>query len=241
MKNKTVVVTKPQRAKPFVPHNFKTELFLLREPLRPIIFIPPNVYADKLAIAQQTDEDEIGWLGTVKELGDERYLIDSSHMIKMLVGPSTQIFTEDGLGEYFTELAQKDIDACSRMLFWGHLHDGNSTSPSQQDEDQMKWFDHNDYFIRGIFGREGRAEFTFFDYKKGIRWNDVPWMIYVPEVNNPIDKERERKWANEVNAKVEKIPVPEEIDEEETFDWFQQARLFAGPKRRGKNGGCRTR
>lgn len=229
MENKTV--------KPFLPHNFKTELFLLAEPLRPAIFIVPNIYADMLAIAQQTEEDEIGWLGTVKELGDERYLIDSIHMAKMQVGPGTQLFTEDGLGEYFTELALNDIDACNRMLFWGHVHSGNGTSPSPQDEDQMKWFDHNDYFIRGIFGRKGRAEFTLFDYKKGIRWNDIPWMIYIPEINNPVSKGTEEKWAKEVETKVEKLPIPEEIEEGEWQQYFQSADFVPNQKGRQKNGG----
>jgi hypothetical protein len=133
-------------------------------------------------------------------LGGARYLIDGVFMPGQSVHGSTSELTEDGLGEYFTDLAVSNYEACERMFFWGHVHPGNSTSPSGQDEDQMKFFDHNDWFIRGIFGRSGRCEFTFFDYKNGVRWNDAPWAIYCP-----VSEERRSRWAAEVAAKVEQI------------------------------------
>ena len=67
----------------------------------------------------------------------------------------------------------------------------------------MKWFVHNDYFIRGIFGRNGRAEFTFFDYRSGLRWNDVSWSMYCP-----VSKDREQRWVDEIAQKVTNMPEP---------------------------------
>ena len=83
------------------------------------------------------------------------------------------------------------------------MHPGNSTSPSGQDESQMDQFAHNDWFIRGIFGRSGRAEFWFFNYRDGLRWDDCPWQIYFPA-----DEDRKARWRAEVKAKVRQIPRP---------------------------------
>lgn len=187
-------------AKPFRPHVFQTAQLLLRRLTEPKIFITPDAYADMLAIAENSGSDEIGWLGTVTELGGGQYLIDGVYMPAQSVHGATCELTEDGIGELFTELADTDFEACGRMLFWGHVHPGNSTSPSPQDEEQMDQFVHNDWFIRGIFGRHGRAEFTFFDYKNGVRWNDVVWAIHCP-----VEEGRRNKWAAEVAAKVKKM------------------------------------
>jgi hypothetical protein len=35
-----------------------------------------------------------------------------------------------------------------------------------------------DWFIRGIFNKDGRAEFSIWFYNKGVAFNDVPWAIY---------------------------------------------------------------
>lgn len=189
-------------ADPFAPHQFKTVQLMLRQFIEPKIFITPEAYGDMLAIAENAGLDEIGWLGTVTELGGA-YLIDGIHMPAQSVHGSTCELTEDGIGELFTELATSDFEACERMHFWGHVHPGNGTGPSPQDETQMSQFAHNDWFIRGIFGRQGRAEFTFFDFKNGVRWNDVPWAIHCP-----VDDERRERWAAEVAAKVRKIVQP---------------------------------
>lgn len=190
-------------ADPFRPHEFKTVQLMLRRFTEPKIFIAPEAYGDMLAIAENSGSDEIGWLGTVTELGGGQYLVDGIHMPAQSVHGATCELTEEGLSQLLTELAQTDFDACERMLFWGHVHPGNGTSPSGQDESQVNQFSHNDWFIRGIFGRQGRAEFTFFDFKNGVRWNDVPWAIYCP-----VDENRQARWAAEVAAKVRKIVAP---------------------------------
>jgi hypothetical protein len=189
-------------ADPFCPHSFETRQVSLRHLAEPKIFITPEAYADMLAIAGNSGADEIGWLGTVTELGGGKYLIDGIFLPAQVVHEATCELTEDGIGELFTELAVSDFEACEKMQFWGHVHPGNSTTPSPQDEEQMDQFSHNDWFIRGIFGRHGRAEFTFFDYRNGVRWNDVPWTIHCP-----VSEKLRAKWRAEVEAKVERIAV----------------------------------
>jgi len=83
-----------------------------------------------VAIAQNCGNDEIGWLGTVSELGNGQYLVDGIYMPAQQVHGATCELSEDGLGELMTELASSNFDACERMHFWGHVHPSNSTSPS---------------------------------------------------------------------------------------------------------------
>lgn len=186
-------------ADPFCPHSFQTHQVSLRRLPEPKIFITPEAYADMLAIAGESGSDEIGWLGTVTELGGG-YLIDEIYLPKQKVHGATCELTEDGQAELFTELLQTNPEVCEKMLFWGHVHPGNSTTPSAQDEAQMSQFEHTDWFIRGIFGRHGRAEFTFFDFGNRVRWNDVPWTIYCP-----VSDGLRAKWRAEVKEKVSRI------------------------------------
>jgi hypothetical protein len=187
-------------AEPFKPHGFQTKL--AHQFIEPKVCITPNAYADMLVIAENSGSDEVGWLGTVNKLNNGRYLIEEIFLPAQQVCGATCELSEDGIGELFTELAQTNFDACEHMHFWGHVHPGNCTSPSGQDDQQMGLFAHNDFFIRGIFGRNGRAEFTFCDYTKGILWTDVQWSIYCP-----IDENRRAKWAKEVKQKVKKMVI----------------------------------
>jgi hypothetical protein len=184
---------------PFFPHPFRTEQISLRSLSAPKIMVAPDAYADMLAIAELSGSDEIGWLGTVQNLGNSTFLIDKVFMVKQEVDGTATRMDEDGLAELFTELAVTDFAACEKMLFWGHVHPGNSTTPSPQDESQMDQFKHNDWFIRGIFGRSGRAEFTLFDYKNGVRWNDCPWQLHCL-----VSESRKERWQAEVREKVKK-------------------------------------
>ncbi len=196
------VTSQAPAAEPFRPHAFQTKQQLIAPPPEPRIFITPEAYGDQLAIAELSGSDEIGNLGTVTCLGGNQYFIDAIYFCPQSVHGATCELTEDGLAELMTELAMTDegCDACARMHYWGHVHPGNGTSPSPQDEDQMSLFQHNDFFIRGIFGRHGRAEFTFFDYKNGVRWNDVPWQIHCP-----VTQEKREYWRQQMEGKVTKI------------------------------------
>jgi hypothetical protein len=193
-------------AEPFVPHSFETKMYVDRLVNKPeMILMTPEAYRDMVAIAKLSGTEEISALGTVLEISKGHYLIDSIHLPKQEVDVSGSAMTEDGLTDYFADLAETDegFELNGRMFFWGHVHPDNSTRPSPQDEKQMELFRHNDYFIRGIFGRQGRAEFTFFDYVDGVHWTDIPWNIYVP-----VDDEILAQWRKKVKAQVTRIIPP---------------------------------
>lgn len=187
-------------AEAFRPHQFQTEMKLMRPLPRPRILVTPGAYGDMLLIARNSGEDEIGWLGSVDELGNGKYLIRGIYLVDQKVHLATSELSEDGIAELFTQLVGEDHPDAEKIMFWGHVHPDNSTSPSTQDNAQMNLFQHNSWFIRAIFGRHGRAEFTFFDYRNGVRWNDVPW-----EISFPLDSSREEFWREEISRKVKKI------------------------------------
>lgn len=189
-------------AEPFVPHEFEPKQVAIGQNSIPKIFITPEAYADQLSIAQQSGSDEIGWLGSVKKIADYRFLIEKIFLIEQVVSGASTKITEDGLADFFTDLAMADPELCAKILFWGHVHPSNSTKSSSQDDDQMALFNHNDWFIRGIFGRSGRAEFTLFDYQRGVIWEDIPWQIYAP-----IYEDQQAAWKAEIEKKVSSVAV----------------------------------
>ena len=207
-------------AAPFTPHQFETRQETINRNNVPGIFITPEAYADMLTIANLSGFDEIGWLGSVLTITDYRFLIDGIFLFQQEVHGATTEITEEGLADLFTDLIIENEELAQRLMFWGHVHPSSSTSPSGQDDDQMKHFSHNPWFIRGIFGRSGRAEFTFYDYQRGIIWQDVPWQI-----SRPLNKELTAKWQAEIDAKVTQKA---EINAKVTQEIVSMARNYGG-------------
>jgi hypothetical protein len=180
--------------RPFHPHPFETKMVILNHLETPRILIAPQAYGDMIAIGSWSGSDEVGWMGAVQQI-EHGFLISEIFMVAQKVSGSSTRITEDGLCQLIMEKPELN----EKLLFWGHVHPSNSTSPSGQDEEQMEEFKHNAWFIRGIFGRDGRAEFTFFDYRSGVRFNDCPWQLFVS-----VDPERKEYWRERVETLVTK-------------------------------------
>lgn len=166
----------------------------------PTILLSLEAYVDTTAIISVAGSEEIGWLGTVKKLPDEHYEIGRVFLFPQEVGHSHTEFDPAGLGKFYTDLLKQDPanrEMLSSILFWGHLHPGDMTGASDQDEDQMTAFAHNEFFIRGIFTRGGKCVFTFYDYRRGLKITDCPWQI-------TCGTERKAAMAKEVAEKVRK-------------------------------------
>lgn len=189
-------------AQQFTPHGFKTEVALIDGGM-PRVLIARGAYMDMYYIAAASGSDEISWLGTVRKKGDT-FLVEEVFLFEQKVsGASTNLEPTD-VAAVATDLIQRgELEKVNNIKFWGHVHPGNSTSPSGQDESQMDVFrDGNDWFLRGIFGRNGRAEFTLLDYSRGMRFNDVPWELFVPD-----SAVREAEIKAQVAQKVKSTPM----------------------------------
>lgn len=125
--------------------------------------------------------EEVGFRGIVREIGDNKYLIDEIFYPKQcLVSGSTCEIDPMGEAEIANKiLAQDRFDDIGRVKFWAHSHVNMSVSPSQQDEDQsIKLIrDLGSYLIRGIFNKSNEASFTFFDVASGFAFDNVDYSI----------------------------------------------------------------
>lgn len=195
---KSVPYKKVSAAEQFRPHDFQTRVILLNGHVTPHILMAREAYLDMYYIAKNSGREEISWLGTVKQY-ENYYLIDEVILFEQEVGIATTVINPESIAQVATELIMSgETDKVNEIKFWGHVHPANGTYPSPQDENQMDVLANgNDWFIRGIFGREGRAEFTFFDWKNGVRFNDVPWSIFWPN-----DEGREVEILQQIKDKV---------------------------------------
>ncbi len=174
----------------------------MNERTTPTIALSLPAYIDTNHIIAAAGSDEIGWLGSVKKNGDT-YLIEQVFLFRQEVSGGHCEFDAASLGRFYAEMLKADPankSLLNRILFWGHLHPGDMTEPSGQDDNQMDSFAHNPYFIRGIFTRGGKVVFTFFDYGNKLKIVDCPWELAVP------DDDRRATIAQEIREKVTNGP-----------------------------------
>jgi len=191
------------------PHVANPKMELLDGELQaPIILLSPQAYMDTHYIMEESNGDEAAWLGNVKILPKSkdddapRYLIENIFLFNQDVSAGHCEFDQADIGKFYSDMLTEDPknrDFLNSILFWGHVHPGSMVTPSQQDENQMELFAHNDYFIRGIFTRQKVCSFTFFDYKNGLKFVDCPWQLYVEESD-----ERKKDIAQQMKEKVKR-------------------------------------
>lgn len=185
--------------KPFVPHEFKTELLV---ECTPTILISPIAY-EKMYHCVDCCGEEISWLGSVADLGNDMFLIKDIFLIKQEVSMAHTALDEEALAKFAKEiLSQPDgQELFDSIRFWGHSHVEMDTDPSGQDDEQMEFFKEAQcpYFIRGIFNKEGSAKFDLFYYEKMCSVQDVPWMLY-PTIGEEVQKFIKK----EIRSKVKK-------------------------------------
>lgn len=199
-------------ARPFLPHNFDPEIHIAES--IPIIYITREALSDMRHYVDLA-KGEVGWLGSVRKI-DNDFLIEEVFLFKQDVSTASCDITPEGISEVVTDLinTRKDgMDICNRLQFWGHLHPGSSTSPSNQDIEQMDYFLQLKvpYFIRGIAGKIGKIEFTLYLNDAGLIITDVPWSAY-----DPIDTDRREQIEKEFQEKVRHVSVVK-ITDNQTF------------------------
>jgi hypothetical protein len=169
------------KAKPFVPHNFDTKVTYAKIPS---ILIAAKAYNDMYILVDEADNFYIG----------EVYLIKQECS-------AAQTELDDGaIGDLGNELLLQDggMEIVNSLRFWGHSHVRMGTSPSGQDESQLKHFIENDcdYFIRAILNKDGKIEFTL-RYRNGFEIKDVPWMVL-----QEVDETGRTEWKKQIKDKV---------------------------------------
>lgn len=191
----------PEPALPIVQHAFKNTMECLFDPPTAVL-ISKEAYERMWHFVDVAD-DEVGWLGTVKELPRGGFLIEEVFLLHQEVTGATTEISEEGVSRLADELLRREdgLEAVNKLRFWGHSHVMMGTSPSYQDERQMDMFRDNDceWFIRAILNKRGRMEIDIFYFDSQIMFKDVPWIVY-----NPVTQEIREEILAEFGEKVTK-------------------------------------
>lgn len=200
--------TTAKKADIFYPHDFKSKVVYHSIPR---ICISAKAYNDMYILVDEADE-EISWLGTVRRDG-LTYHIEEIFLLNQECSYSQTELNLEAIAALGHEILLKPdgLKKVNSLRFWGHSHHTMGTSPSGQDETQLKVFigDDCEYAIRGIFNKSGRMEFTMF-FQNGIEIQDVPWMVQFQFA----EKNRE-DWKKEIKEKVKATKY-------EPYDWRKE-------------------
>ncbi len=150
----------------------------------PGMYLSYPAFCDTMHIIAAAGPYEIGWLGSVRELGNDNFLIERVFLIRQDVHLFECVLDGEAIGRFQYQLVRRGPAGkrlARSLRFWGHLHPLD-TVPSLLDEQQMDFFRSNwPWFIRGIFTRFGDASCTFFDYARRVKVTDLPLWLAVAD------------------------------------------------------------
>jgi hypothetical protein len=175
----------PDPDAPLRPHRASPRAELIIKVKSPRVLITPDAYK-RMNLYIEIAPKEVGWLGTVKRLDNGDFLIEEVFLVEQEVtGVETEMSVEGREKLVLDLLAHGDagLDKSNTLHFWGHSHVRMSTGPSGTDENTMMQFGNegHPYYIRGIFTKLGRGEFTLYLYEQGYRVLDAPWAVWDPK------------------------------------------------------------
>lgn len=165
---------------PFKPHTFQARAQLVAKE-RPWVIITPKAYQQMLLYVEIADK-EVGWMGAVSRLENNCFLIEETFLLEQEVSAVETELSVEGCSKLADELllrGEEGFELINKMRFWGHSHVRMGTSPSGTDESTMLRFrDENlDWYVRGIFNKHGRAEFSVYFFDIGFAVCDVDWCV----------------------------------------------------------------
>jgi hypothetical protein len=171
---------RPQPDLPFHQHDFHTRAEFLRMPKTPRILISDHAYR-RMCLIVECAHKEVGWLGTVERMESGNFYIDEIFVPEQVVSGAETDPTDEGqykVMNALAEMGEEGMKKIERLRFWGHSHVHMMTSPSSTDENTPLRYQRMglSWFIRGIFNKHGRAEFTVYLFEEGHRFIDVPWV-----------------------------------------------------------------
>ncbi|HEY9787018.1 MAG TPA: hypothetical protein V6D17_16620 [Candidatus Obscuribacterales bacterium] len=188
---------------PLRPHRASPRGELLIE--SPRVLITPDAYK-RMCLYIEIAPKEVGWLGTVSRMDDGDFLIEEVFLVEQEVTSVETELSVEGREKLVLDLLQtgtdEDIERTNKLRFWGHSHVRMGTGPSGTDENTMVTFGREGmpFYIRGIFTKLGRGEFTIYLYDKGYRIIDAPWAVYDPAEGIIVEPPRSYSWGTSYNS-----------------------------------------
>lgn len=175
-------VWRPETDEPFKVHMFSPKVELLKR--TPKVLITPEAFK-RMSLYVELGTKEVGWLGTAERTASGDFLITNTFLLDQEVTPTETELSVDGINALAMQLVEQGdagMKALNELKFWGHSHVRMGTSPSGTDERTMERFgrEGHPWYLRGIFNKRGRAEFTIYLFEEGLRINDAPWAVFDP-------------------------------------------------------------
>lgn len=160
--------------------------------MAPEVLLTPDVAQDIATIVALCPY-EIAWMGTVKELGGESYLIDNIFIGEQEVSAANVDFLEEGLMSMVEQAIRAGYDV-NDLRYWGHSHVSMPVSPSGTDLDQAKKFLETglEYMLCSIHNKAGQSDFRFYS-AKGFVWKDIGHRLH-----DAAAAAREELWRQEI-------------------------------------------
>lgn len=188
----------------FKEHNFSPICYGV-----PTVKISEKAFDDMASLVEIVGM-EVGWLGTAY-LKKGEVFIDEVFLPSQECHAATTELTTAGLAELGEKLCIEDAESgkevkdyrMNHLRFWGHSHVNMDTSPSGQDKQQMEDFHSHmqwDWGLRGIFNKNGKAQFAVYYFDLGLVVEDVRW-----EVIREVKTERHTFWQSQVQEKVARL------------------------------------
>lgn len=188
----------------------------LMEKYEPQVYISKVAYDKTMEYINQSKK-EIGWLATAVRV-KEGFYIEDTYLFKQEVEATTTEIKEEGLNEFAMELMQQPdgMDIWNKMRVWGHSHVNMSTSPSTQDNSQMKLFleNPNDFFIRIIGNKSEDFKIDIWDFKSGIIYENAEFVIVYDEKTEEILNAINKQIMALRNKMEEMLKTPAELQEQ---------------------------
>lgn len=184
---------------PFYPHPAQTRIEMIGG--SPRVFVPRPVH-DKIFHIVDLSEREVSWLGQVEQAKGLHFILGDVHLFDQVVTYSETEMSTESLARFGMHLLRECKDGqkiYDSIRLWGHYHTHGSTSPSPEDDRQIKELLScgHPYFLRLIVTKAGRMEFTLYLIDKDLKILDVPW-----EFLEPVDVSIRAQIAKELKEKV---------------------------------------
>lgn len=189
-----------------MPHTFANQIQFIGDV--PMIYMTRDAFSRMWHFVDIADE-EVGWLGTVEETTYGNFLIEEVFLLEQEVSAAQTEISENGIARLVQKLIDTrddGVEVANKLRFWGHSHVRMGTSPSGQDDAQMRHFQQNEcpWFVRGILNKLGRMQFDIFLWDAGVKITDAPWAIY----DEFVDQSRRSEIEADFEDKVTKRTYP---------------------------------
>jgi|GEM_PF-1709197 len=193
------MTAKIRKAFAWFPHAFSPRVSLERVPR---VRVSQKAYTQMYHLVDLSDQ-EVAWLGVVSQPKPGQYFIEEIFIFDQVVSGASAALDPAGVASVAEKLLMStdpdNLRKVNSLFLWGHSHVHMGTSPSGQDDRQLEEFGQNqgvDYMIRLIANKNGRLEFTFRDYKRGLKIADIPWTAEL------LDQAERETIEAEIKAKV---------------------------------------